>query len=294
MGTRIEAVASAGSALPVGARRLADRAARECLKRAARDAVDVDLLINAGIYRENNLAEPALAALIQEDIHANPEEGVGAHGTFSFDLADGGCGALSAVELIDGLLRSGSVRLGMVVASDVDPGRSEGFPFGRTGAAALLSWTDADVGFAELRFEIFDEHSGLYESHVEWHPGGGRHGGRNVLSVGIDASFAERCVDCAQAALARYLDHLGLEPSDVDYVVPSQFPPTFPDGLARRLGLPLERVARVGTALSLAHTAGPLAAWDAAGASDAFQRARNVVFVTVGAGITVGLALYRL
>ncbi|MGY4651210.1 hypothetical protein ACVWWN_005006 [Mycobacterium sp. URHB0021] len=34
---------------------------------------DVNLLINAGIYRDRSLAEPALAAMIQEDIGANTE-----------------------------------------------------------------------------------------------------------------------------------------------------------------------------------------------------------------------------
>ena len=41
---------------------------------AGRDAHDVDLLINAGIYRDRNLGEPAFAAMIQEDIGANPED----------------------------------------------------------------------------------------------------------------------------------------------------------------------------------------------------------------------------
>lgn len=295
MGTRIEAVASVGSALPIGARKLADRAARRCLRLAKRDPHEVDLLINAGVYREHNLAEPALAALIQEDIRANPEERIGAaHGTFSFDVSDGGCGVLSAIELVDGFLQSGSIDLGLVVASDADPGHSEGFPFGRAGAAALLSWSDADVGFVELRFQIFSEHAGLYDSHIDWHEEAGRrHHGQNLLTVKIDPSFAARCLDCAEEAVAGYLDHLGLSRADVDFVVPSQFPPTFPDGLAQRLGLPIERVARVGTELSLAHTAGPLAAWNAATKAESFGRARNVLFVTVGAGVSVGVALYQ-
>ena len=53
------------------ARRLADAAARTCLAHAGREPGDVDMLINAGIYREDNMGEPALAALIQEDIGAN-------------------------------------------------------------------------------------------------------------------------------------------------------------------------------------------------------------------------------
>ena len=61
---------------------------------------DVDMLINAGIYREDNMGEPALAALIQEDIGANRgQPPIGGHGTFSFDLMNGTCGVISAIQL---------------------------------------------------------------------------------------------------------------------------------------------------------------------------------------------------
>ena len=53
---------------------LAVAAAKSCLHEPGETADDVDLLINAGIYRDRNLAEPALAALIQEDVGANPED----------------------------------------------------------------------------------------------------------------------------------------------------------------------------------------------------------------------------
>ncbi len=71
------------------------------------------MLINAGIYREDNMGEPALAALIQEDIGANlGQPPIGGHGTFSFDLINGTCGVISAIQLQSGFLRSGVIRLG--------------------------------------------------------------------------------------------------------------------------------------------------------------------------------------
>ena len=89
MGARIEAASaltSHGLRKPT-ARRLADAAARACLAHAGKKPGDIDMLINAGIYREDNMGEPALAALIQEDIGANlGQPPIGGHGTFSFDL----------------------------------------------------------------------------------------------------------------------------------------------------------------------------------------------------------------
>ena len=128
---------------------LAVSAANSCLHDARRDADAVDLLVNAGIYRDKNLAEPALAALIQEDIGANPEDPHGdRHGTFSFDISNGTCGILTGLQIVDGFLRSHTISCALITASDADPGRgmSEHFPFSPVGAALLCRWTDDDYG----------------------------------------------------------------------------------------------------------------------------------------------------
>ena len=134
---------------------LAVSAAKSCLHDARRDADAVDLLVNAGIYRDKNLAEPALAALIQEDIGANPEDPHGdAHGTFSFDISNGTCGILTGLQIVDGFLRSHTISCALITASDADPGRgmSEHFPFSPVGAALLCRWTDDDYGLGRVRW----------------------------------------------------------------------------------------------------------------------------------------------
>src|ERR1700682_1760327 len=134
MGTVIERldVTRGGWRTRHSALRLAVAAAKTCLERAGRDADAVDLLINAGIYRDRNLAEPALAALIQEDVGANPEDPhADAHGTFSFDISNGTCGVLTGLQIVDGFLRSHVISCALITASDADPGRgmSEHLPF---------------------------------------------------------------------------------------------------------------------------------------------------------------------
>ena len=76
MGTVIEQldVTRGGWRTRHSALRLGVLAAKACLRQAGRDPDEVDLLINAGIYRDRNLAEPALAALIQADVGAHPED----------------------------------------------------------------------------------------------------------------------------------------------------------------------------------------------------------------------------
>jgi 3-oxoacyl-[acyl-carrier-protein] synthase-3 len=302
MGTRIEAVAAARARhgpFWKGALQLADEVARACLDRAHRRARDIDLLVNAGIYRQGNLVEPALAAMIQEDIGANPGHPPrpGAHGTFSFDVANGGCGVLTALELLDGFVRSGTIQTGLVVASDSDPGASESFPFPAVGGALLVRRADGGEGFVDFAFEMFDEADGIFESAIGWHEKTWHlplsRSGRNVLTVRQGDGYERRAIGCAADATRRFLARHELGPGSVDLAIFSQSPVGFADGLATRLDLAPGRVAQVADALRGAHTAGPIAALEAAIESGQFAAARTTLFATVGAGIVVGLALYR-
>ena len=167
MGTIIEATATATAqqrSMAPGALEAVDAAARTCLERAHRTAGELDLLINAGVYHDKILSEPAFASLIQEDIGANPRHPPGAgHGTFSFDVYNGACGLLTGIHLVDGMLASGTAKLGMVVASDMDPepGVSRGFGFPAVGGAVLLSADASRAGFTAFHFATFPEFAEL-------------------------------------------------------------------------------------------------------------------------------------
>lgn len=302
MGTRIEAVATTHAtrgAFRKGALKLADEAARACLARAHREAGDIDLLVNAGIYREDNLAEPALASMIQEDIGANPGHPprAGAHGTFSFDIANGGCGVLTGLHLLDGFVRSGTIRTGLVVASDSDPGESKSFPFPAVGGAMLVLPADDGEGFVAFAFETFDEADGAFESAINWHEKAWHlplsRPGRNTLTVTRGDGYERRAIACAEQATRRFLVRHELGPRSVDLAILSQSPVGFADALATRLDLAPGCIAGVANEIRGAHTAGPIAALDAAIESGLFAAAKTILFVTVGAGIVVGLALYR-
>ncbi len=297
MGTIIEATATATAhrrPFAPGALKLADAAARLCLEHADRTAEELDLLINAGVYHDKILQEPAFASMIQEDIGANPDQHTGAgHGTFSFDISNGACGLLTGIHLIDGLLASGTVELGMVVASDMDPepGISEGFGFPAVGGAVLLSSDDSRAGFTAFQFATFPEFADLFQSHVDWEDKArrGLHHGRNILTVEIAQSYASRALECAESTARELAAAQALDLGEVDLLVATASVPGFADGLARRLGVSAERVASPSDGFASAHTAAPAVALE----SVRLAAARTALFVSAGAGITVAVALYR-
>ncbi len=300
MGTIIEASATATAtahqrSMTPGALELADAAARACLERANRTAEELDLLINAGIYHDKILSEPAFASLIQEDIGANlGHPAVAGHGTFSFDVYNGACGLLTGIHLVDGMLASGTAELGMVVASDMDPepGISQGFRFPGVGGAVLLSADDSRAGFTAFRFATFPEFAELFQSAVGWQEdarGGLAGHGRNILTVEIAESYAARVLECAEATARELAAAQALDLGEVDLLVATASVPGFADAFARRLGVSGERVAPLPDGLSSAHTAAPAVALE----SGRLAEASTVLFVSAGAGITVAAALYR-
>lgn len=294
MATVVESVAAveARGRRRRSALKLTDAVAERALERAGLAAGDIDLLVNAGLYHDRILGEPALAALIQEDIGANPEDPhPGGHGTFSFDVANGSCGMLTGMQVADGFLRAGTVRHALVVASDADPGRrlAPGFPYSPAAAAVVCGWREGPAGIAAFRFAG---------------PGDGGDGtgeelratvaferGRNTLSIeetpGFDAAAGALAGEVASALLAE----AGVDAGDLDLIVANPLTTAFLDALAAGLGVPAERV---GTALEgrRVHTAGLGVALDAATPGGRLD-GRMALLVSAGAGPMAGAALVR-
>jgi 3-oxoacyl-[acyl-carrier-protein] synthase III len=301
MGVVIAAVGTAypDNLLSHGARRLADAAVRDCLEHSPYRASDLDLLVNAGVYRERGLGEPALAALVQQDVHANdhsPQHG--GHGTFSFDIDNGACGILTGVDLVRGLLCSGAARVGLVVASDsgANPVQARHMPYSEYGGAMVLDRDEVTEGFVDVRFRTFPEYAELAEGYWTWVPRRGRRpgrrAGRNKLLVVERPGFRERATVCAAEVVRDLLTANDVRVSDIDLLIATP-QPRFATPLADVLGLPHTRLVHIDERAARSHSAQPVVAVATAMRNGDWARARTILFVSAGAGITVGAALYR-
>lgn len=271
---------------------LAVAAAKDCLRHAGCEPHELDLVVNAGIYRDKNLGEPALAALIQDDIGANPEDphsdahGNDAHGTFSFDVANGACGVLTALQIVDGFLRSGSVQHALVVTSDADPGHgmSENFPFSATGAALLCGWTDADYGLSDVSWA----NAGDTTDDVETSSATvGFDDGRNVLRFRQSPDADDRFAAVAAEAARSCLERQGVPLAEVDLIIAAPARPRYREALRTLLGLPAEKVCVADD--HRMHTAALAAAFG----QQSLRPGSQILFVAAGAGVVAGAALYR-
>jgi 3-oxoacyl-[acyl-carrier-protein] synthase-3 len=291
VGTTIDAVAVSGGGFlrARSARRLANSAALACIERSGLTPDDVDMLINAGLYRDRNLGEPAMAALIQEDIGANPEDPhAGGHGTFSFDVANGACGVLTALQIADGFLRAGTLQHALVVTSDANPGfgLAPNFPFSPQGAAAMCSYTEGPAGLVGMSWLVEEDGRDLFNVVV------GLHRGHNELRVNTEPGFVDRAAACAAKVTADLLGQHEIGLDDVDLVVASPLSPEFLQAYGGFVGIDSERLVNVDGAAKV-HTAGLLVGVDAAMTDGRWDAAGTILLVSAGAGITAGAALLK-
>ena len=268
--------------------RLADEAARGCLADAGVRPDEVGLLVNTGLYRDGNLGEPALASLIQEDVGINPDDPhPGGPGTFSFDLANGSCGVLNALQVVDGFLRAGTVRRALIVASDADPRHhlAPAFPFAPAGAALLCSTGPEGVGLDCFRWVTDPDNGALFRSIVQ------PEDRRNLLRFHVSDEFSDRVAVLAAKVASQVLADAELNSDDVSVAVVAPSGPRFASAFAAAAGLDPERI--VSAPRQGLHTVAFPAALDTALAWGLVGEGDTALFVCAGAGLTAGACLAR-
>jgi 3-oxoacyl-[acyl-carrier-protein] synthase-3 len=290
MGTTIDAihVATGGWRHRASALALADTAVRRCLEVASVARDEVDLLVNAGLYRDRNLGEPALAALIQDDSRLNAEDPhPGGHGTFSFDVANGACGALTSLQVVDGFLRAGTARRAMVVASDAAPTRGQAarFPYTPAGAAVLCSWQEGERGIGPFGWIVAPGTADAFQAVVRFEDDANR------LQFDVSPSFDADAAAVAAKVADEVLATAGLSPSDLDAVVVAPGDSRFVGGFAEALGVQRQHVVHASDPRM--HTASILAAFGVASTEGRLRPGTTALLVAAGSGITAGACLYR-
>ncbi|MEV4612997.1 hypothetical protein AB0K43_10375 [Kitasatospora sp. NPDC049258] len=284
---------------PAAAVLLAGRASRECLAEARLSPDAVGLLINVGVYREHNTFEPAVAALVQKeaginlDYLADPVPGA----AFSFDLMNGACGVLNAVQVAQAMLATGSTERVLITAADVHPGGRAAldphYPYADLGAALLLERSaGAEGGFGPVRTAGSTEPSAV----AGYLPTAGmRAGGRSMITVRREAGFADQLLDLAAATAAEYARAEGLD-LDRTLLVTSRPTADFAQRLAARLGLPASAALAPdapGPGAGLPHTAAPILGYLEAVAEGLPAGVDQLLFVAAGAGPSAACVSYR-
>jgi 3-oxoacyl-[acyl-carrier-protein] synthase III len=253
---------------------------------------DVETILVATVTPD--MVFPATACLIQDRL--------GLPRVWGYDISAACSGFLFALTTGAQMVASGAHRRVVVVGADlmsaiIDPtDRTTAVLFGDGAGAVLLE--PAEPGFGVLDFLHRVDGSGAGDLYML--AGGSRRpasaetvagrehylrqNGRAVFKFAVSAM-----ADCVAALLTRH----GLAPTDLAAVIPHQANQRILDATADRLGLPRERMVSVIERYGNTTAATLPLALDEVVRCGRLRRGDLVVFVAVGAGLTLGATLVR-
>ena len=284
MGSFIHRVATAGDQVGRGYMHAGSKAIKHCVSEAGIDPNQVGMLINTGVYADDYLQEPAFAALLQGKAKMGSSAGPG--GMFSYDLHVGGGGMIMAFRILNGYLQSGKIESGLVVAGDAVPegSKPEGDQYSEGAGAVLLVKGEPGIGFERFTQDTYPQYSKDFNSYTNHIDG--------ELKTIIDQSdkYLEHCIICVKESVSHFLSNEQLQVNDIDLIVSSQSPVGY--------AVKIDQIYGEGKVVVIEgerelYSAGIAFALESAMKGGQFSNAKRTLFVSVGAGITVNLALYE-
>lgn len=284
-------IAPAGQSAPVSSIQLAVQAATACLDQSGLDPAALGLVINAGVYRDDFLSEPAVAALVAGELGINDDiQSPDGPKTLAFDVLNGAVGFLNACHVAVGMIGAGKAAHAMVLASEIENNTPEsGYPLNgisETGSAVLLSPSDGTAGFGRFVFGHHPEYGGALATYTQ------QHQGRTWLQIDRDPDLAAIYLDCVPSAAKELLTLEGLDPADIAIVFPPHLSPAGLSELAARVAIPRSRF------VDLTVDADPFTSSVPYGLEHARRhelvRPGDIgLILTVGSGVQVGCTTYR-
>ncbi|HEY6560563.1 MAG TPA: hypothetical protein VI072_24940 [Polyangiaceae bacterium] len=271
-------------------------AGQACIDQSQIDASEIGVLLNIGIYRDQNIHEPALASLIQGRIGLNANlrpanSDAWGRGTLSFDLMNGACGFWNAVQLAASFIETRSTRAVLVVASDVHPSckLQDDFPFTHLGAAALLTRSDDASGFHDVVCRTSEDE---YVGARSFTDVGASDRARDEITFDVEPDFEERLGDFALAAAAQYIEEHGIDVRALKHVIVSTPPYDIRPALTRLLGITSAQLIDTSSRFGTPFTSVPIVGYQIA-AELGLAPGDELLFLGAGAGLTFAGGMYR-
>lgn len=277
----------------------AAKAGLACMAEAGISASEVGLLINAGVYRDDNIMEPSIASLIQKELSMGLDLGEDPIGgfTFSFDVVNGACGFLNAAHIADSFLKNNSVKYALIVAGDAHPSKTDHatFPFVAVGAAALMTLSDDDdAGFTAFSYKSDGNTPSKLSAAGRLSDFGKL--GREIITFNTAENSAEHLKAISLSHLQGFL--LEHKTQQVDFYAGSDIAEGFAQGICDALetaGGHTRGVSLFDVFEGDIHTAAPIVAFDRLDKElKSSGKGKTVVFSSVGSGDSSACALYRM
>jgi 3-oxoacyl-[acyl-carrier-protein] synthase-3 len=263
---------------------LARDAAQKALAHAVMEAGAIDLIVLATATPDQTF--PSSATKVQAML--------GIDDCIAFDVHAVCTGFLYALTVADSMLRSGSAQTALVIGSETFSrildweDRATCVLFGDGAGALVLKAEESERGILSTKLHADGRHNELL--FVDGGPSTTQTVGK--LRMKGREVFRHAVVNLADV-LKEVMADAGLDPSEIDWVVPHQANARILDATARKLGLPPEKVVVTVDQHANTSAASVPLAFDAAVRDGRIKRGDLIVLEAMGGGFTWGAAVLR-
>jgi amino acid adenylation domain-containing protein len=266
-------------------------AAENCLAASSYQCNDIDLLINAGVYRDEFLCEPAVAALLAGKLQMNDDiKSPLDKKTFALDIFNGAIGTLNACHAAIGMIRAGKANNAMITAAEIENNRQHRpdtlYGLEEAGSALILDHSpDGVTGFGNFVFRFFTEYIDSLITNTEMF------NGKTVLHIERDPHIESYYLQCIQETVQELLSLEHLDLAQIKVVMPPQISAGFISRLSDTLAIDRSRLVDVQAqhdlfTSSLAYTLQHVRK------HKLVQTGDIGLIISIGSGIQVGCATY--
>ncbi|MBT3252149.1 MAG: hypothetical protein HN729_03875 [Candidatus Marinimicrobia bacterium] len=263
-------------------------AGSRCLKNSHYNPMDVEVLINSGIYRDEHYAEPAFSTFIQKKLGINTD--FQGRRTLSFDLQNGASGMLNGIHILSNLISTGRINTGMVISSEANTDKKPdpNYHYANSGAAVILDLSPiSQIGFGNFVFKSFDKYIHLYSSFVNLTQKYGR------LFIKKKNELEDAYLECAQSVIKELLELENLNANDIDFIIPSQISEYFLNKLPENIHFNAEKIINLTHKYTDTFTTSIFLSLRHLMEKKIIKPGQTAIFLTVGAGITIGASVYH-
>jgi 3-oxoacyl-[acyl-carrier-protein] synthase-3 len=275
--------------------KLAAHAAKECIEAANLDVNDVDYLLNVGVYRDQNIVEPSMAALIQKELNINPDftRYEVKSTAFSCDVMNGVNGALNACQLASAVFKNQKAKYVLIVSSDVHPSgeKVDGLPFKPVGAALLLAPSDSLAkGFTAFDMNagtVNDDNGEVGQIDIV----GFGTNGRNLMLIDRTDNYVNNLQDLLVSSANRFISEHKFDLERTALIVPA-LERSFCKNVGERLGFKAENIVDSWGSHQYTHSSSFTCGFNQVASLS--KDIKHVVYVGAGAGLSAACAAYRI
>ena len=269
---------------------LASEAIRTCIRDSGCLPQEVGLLINAGVYQNIFIGEPAIAAFIARENHLNATAEDWAQATtLAYDLGAGACGFLLACWNGQAMISSGKTKTALCVSSEINTNThttpDESLGLKESGCAALLEEAPRG-GFLQFLFKHYPEYHDAFRSEVcseNEHP---------YLKVSQKENLEVYIIQHISDMVQEFLEVHNLSMREINVIIPPQISGRFVNDFTDRLNLPKSKVVNLNDERNY-YTCSTVFGLKHAFAKGMVHEGDLGLILEAGSGLTLAGALYQ-